>query len=197
MSSKSYKPPTYSFARSSSLKFFTNLSFPTCATTRFSFQNLFRFFQVAPQLFSSFVQLFVNGLRRARKTCTLKDPNQSSIKVEQERKTILTSCLSAALWNRALWTVGCAVLVTDATAAATADEIEVATAEDAVLLLLLLLLALMTFAVLMLAKLCDVTTVPMLVLEAGGGGPPDGGAETEGVLLTGGCCFFLNESCSG
>lgn len=82
-------------------------------------------------------------------------------------------------------------MVTDATAAATADEIEVATAEDAVLLLL----ELMTFAVLMLAKLCDVTTVPMLVLEAGGGGPPDGGAETEGVLLTGGCCFFLNESC--
>lgn len=91
--------------------------------------------------------------------------------------------------------MGCAVLVTDATAAATADEIEVATAEDAVLLLELLeLLELMTFAVLMLAKLCDVTTVPMLVLEAGGGGPPDGGAETEGVLLTGGCCFFLNES---
>lgn len=88
--------------------------------------------------------------------------------------------------------MGCAVLVTDATAAATADEIEVATAEDAVLQLLLL--ELMTFAVLMLAKLCDVTTVPMLVLEAGGGGPPDGGAETEGVLLTGGCCFFLNES---
>lgn len=91
--------------------------------------------------------------------------------------------------------MGWAVLVTDATAAATADEIEVATAEDAVLLLLLLL-EFWTFTVLlpMLVKLCDVTTVPMLVLEAGGGGPPDGGPVTEGVLLTGGVCFFLNES---
>lgn len=89
--------------------------------------------------------------------------------------------------------MGCAVLVTDATAAATADEIEVATAEDAVLLELML--ELLTVLLLpMLVKLCDVTTVPMLVLEAGGGGPPDGGPETEGVLLTGGCCFFLNES---
>lgn len=87
--------------------------------------------------------------------------------------------------------MGCAVLVADATTAATADEIEVATAEDAVLLLLLLVL---TGLLPMLVKLCDVTTVPMLVLEAGGGGPPDGGPETEGVLLTGGVCFFLNES---
>lgn len=89
--------------------------------------------------------------------------------------------------------MGCAVLVTDATAAATADEIEVATAEDAVLLLELML-ELLTVLLPMLVKLCDVTTVPMLVLEAGGGGPPDGGPDTEGVLLTGGCCFFLNES---
>lgn len=88
--------------------------------------------------------------------------------------------------------MGCAVLVTDATAAATtADWIEVAMAEDAAVLLLLELLLELLLA---LVKLCDVTTVPMLVLEAGGGGP-DGGPETaEGVLLTGGCCFFLSES---
>lgn len=85
--------------------------------------------------------------------------------------------------------MGCAVLVTEATAAATADEIEVATAEEFTVLLLLLLLMLVVLP--MLVKLCDVTTVPMLVLEAAVEAATD---ETEGVLLTGGVCFFLNES---
>lgn len=84
--------------------------------------------------------------------------------------------------------MGCAVLVTEATAAATADEIEVATAEEFTVLLLLLL---MLVVLPMLVKLCDVTTVPMLVLEAAVEAATD---ETEGVLLTGGVCFFLNES---
>lgn len=76
--------------------------------------------------------------------------------------------------------MGCAVFVT------VSDEIEVAldTADTEA-----------AAAAAVLAKLCEVTTVPMFVEDAGETTDGGGGAlEDTGVLLTGGCCFFLRES---